>query len=68
MRHCGYIAKVKVVGNVNKRKFEAQEIEVDDQPDGGANALNVNRYYGSLLPILRVASCSNLRNTKQELC
>lgn len=44
VRHCGYVATVKVVGNVNKRKLEAQEIEVDDQPDGGANALNVNRF------------------------
>ena len=44
VRHCGYIATVKVAGNVNKKKLEAQNIEVDDQPDGGANALNVNRF------------------------
>lgn len=44
MRHCGYIATVRVVGNVNKKKLEAQEIEVDEQLDGGANALNTNRF------------------------
>ena len=44
VRHCGYTATVKVVGNVKKAKFHAQDIEIDDQPDGGANALNVNRF------------------------
>ncbi|KAG6734003.1 hypothetical protein I3843_01G241800 [Carya illinoinensis] len=42
VRHCGYTATIKVVGNVKKAKFETQEIEIDDQPDGGANALNIN--------------------------
>ncbi|KAM7258410.1 hypothetical protein ACFE04_014151 [Oxalis oulophora] len=40
--HCGYTAVVKVVGNVKKGKLEAGDIDVDDQPDGGANALNMN--------------------------
>ena len=44
IRHCGYNATVKVVGNVKRRKCESQDIEIDDQPDGGANALNVNRF------------------------
>lgn len=44
VRHCGYTATIKVVGNVKKTKFETQEIEIDDQPDGGANALNINRF------------------------
>jgi len=35
---------VKVVGNVKKKKFDAQDIEIDDLPDGGANALNINRF------------------------
>lgn len=43
VRHCGYTAIVKVVGDVKRRKFMAQDIEIDDQPDGGANALNINR-------------------------
>ncbi|XP_058226689.1 protein REDUCED CHLOROPLAST COVERAGE 3 [Rhododendron vialii] len=42
VRHCGYTAIVKVVGDVKRRKFMAQDIEIDDQPDGGANALNIN--------------------------
>lgn len=43
VRHCGYTAIVKVVGDVKRKKFMAQDIEIDDQPDGGANALNINR-------------------------
>ena len=43
VRHCGYTATIKVVGNVKKEKFETQDVEIDDQPDGGANALNINR-------------------------
>lgn len=43
VRHCGYTAQVKVVGNVKKSKFEARELEVADQPNGGSNSLNVNR-------------------------
>ncbi|XP_015870545.3 protein REDUCED CHLOROPLAST COVERAGE 3 isoform X1 [Ziziphus jujuba] len=42
VRHCGYNATVKVVGNVKRRKLEGQDIEIDDQPDGGANSLNLN--------------------------
>lgn len=44
VRLCGYTATVKVVGNVKKKKFDAQDIEIDDLPDGGANALNINRF------------------------
>ncbi|XP_052180972.1 protein REDUCED CHLOROPLAST COVERAGE 3 isoform X2 [Diospyros lotus] len=39
--YCGYTATVKVVGEV-KRKCMTEDIVIDDQPDGGANALNVN--------------------------
>ncbi|GMJ14272.1 REDUCED CHLOROPLAST COVERAGE 3 [Hibiscus trionum] len=42
VRHCGYIAVVKVVGDVKKEMRGARDIEIDDQPDGGANALNIN--------------------------
>ncbi|XP_020238207.1 protein TSS isoform X2 [Cajanus cajan] len=42
VHHCGYTATVKVVGNVNMKKPKVRDIELDDQPDGGANALNVN--------------------------
>ncbi|WCJ40513.1 Tetratricopeptide repeat (TPR)-like superfamily protein [Euphorbia peplus] len=40
VRHCGYTATVRVVGEVKKRK--AEDIEINDQPDGGSNALNIN--------------------------
>lgn len=43
VRHCGYTATVRVVGEVKKRNCEAQDIEINDQPDGGSNALNINR-------------------------
>ena len=40
-------------GNINTRKPEFQDIEIDDQPDGGANALNVNRSETlAVIPIL----------------
>ncbi|PIN14359.1 hypothetical protein CDL12_13021 [Handroanthus impetiginosus] len=42
VRHCGYTATVKVVGDVKKGKSLLQDIDIEDQPDGGANALNVN--------------------------
>ncbi|XVE91270.1 hypothetical protein DITRI_Ditri20bG0140300 [Diplodiscus trichospermus] len=42
VRHCGYTATVKVVGDMKKENSGAQDIEIDDQPDGGANALNIN--------------------------
>ncbi|KAK5825583.1 hypothetical protein PVK06_020439 [Gossypium arboreum] len=42
VRHCGYTAIVSVVGDVKKEKSGARDIEIDDQPNGGANALNIN--------------------------
>ncbi|GFP92014.1 clustered mitochondria protein [Phtheirospermum japonicum] len=42
VRHCGYTATVKVVGDVKKGRSLAQDIDIEDQPDGGANALNIN--------------------------
>ncbi|KAL8042966.1 hypothetical protein ABFX02_09G087500 [Erythranthe guttata] len=42
VRHCGYTATVKVVGDVKKGRCLLQDIDIDDQPDGGANALNIN--------------------------
>uniref|UniRef100_A0A5B6ZE29 Clu domain-containing protein n=1 Tax=Davidia involucrata TaxID=16924 RepID=A0A5B6ZE29_DAVIN len=53
VRHCGYTAIVKVVGDVKKGKCMAQDIEIDDQRDGGANALNTNS-----LRVLLHESCS----------
>lgn len=44
VRQCGYTAIVKAVGDLKKGKRMAQDIEIDDQLDGGANALNVNSF------------------------
>ncbi|CAI0422468.1 unnamed protein product [Linum tenue] len=41
VRQCGYTATVRVVGDVDKTT-SVQDIEIDDQLDGGANALNTN--------------------------
>lgn len=44
VRHCGYTAVVKVPTEDNcERHPMPQDIDIEDLPDGGANALNVNR-------------------------
>ncbi|GLT49592.1 hypothetical protein SLA2020_231400 [Shorea laevis] len=43
VRHCGYTAVVKVADEVNwEGTTIPQDIDIEDQPEGGANALNVN--------------------------
>ncbi|WOH06933.1 hypothetical protein DCAR_0626362 [Daucus carota subsp. sativus] len=43
VRHCGFTAVVKVAAEVNwNGKPIPNDIDVEDQPEGGANALNVN--------------------------
>lgn len=42
VRHCGYTAVVNVKGETKKRMTEIRDIVIDDLPDGGANALNLN--------------------------
>ncbi|ERN07098.1 protein TSS isoform X1 [Amborella trichopoda] len=43
IRHCGYTAVVKVpVASDKESSPLTQEIDIEDQPEGGANALNVN--------------------------
>ncbi|KDP38729.1 hypothetical protein JCGZ_04082 [Jatropha curcas] len=43
VRHCGYTAVVKVSADVNwEGNPIPQDIDIEDQPEGGANALNVN--------------------------
>ncbi|XVF34343.1 hypothetical protein REPUB_Repub18cG0051600 [Reevesia pubescens] len=43
VRHCGYTAVVKVSAEVNwEGNPIPQDIDIEDQPEGGANALNVN--------------------------
>ncbi|XP_076926916.1 protein REDUCED CHLOROPLAST COVERAGE 2-like [Bidens hawaiensis] len=56
VRHCGYTAVVKVEGEVNwDGKPIPQDIDTEDQPEGGANALNVN----SLRMLLHKSSASS---------
>ncbi|XP_074312672.1 protein REDUCED CHLOROPLAST COVERAGE 3-like isoform X1 [Silene latifolia] len=40
IKYCGHTATVRVVGDVRKN-LHLHDIDVEDQPDGGANALNV---------------------------
>ncbi|KAH9329773.1 hypothetical protein KI387_001881, partial [Taxus chinensis] len=43
LRHCGYTAVVKVFGDIDKGVESLyQEVDIEDQPEGGANALNVS--------------------------
>ncbi|KAK4375466.1 hypothetical protein RND71_006143 [Anisodus tanguticus] len=42
VKHCGYTAIVKVVGDIQVNRSLPQDIKIDDQPYGGANALNIN--------------------------
>ncbi|KAG1327898.1 Protein TSS [Cocos nucifera] len=42
VKHCGYTATVKVSGHVKDKICAIESIYVDDQPDGGSNALNIN--------------------------
>jgi len=56
VKHCGYTATVKVSerakdSNDVKQTYDTSDnldgvlnIDVDDHPDGGSNALNVNRF------------------------
>ncbi|XP_030525189.2 protein REDUCED CHLOROPLAST COVERAGE 3 isoform X2 [Rhodamnia argentea] len=42
VKHCGYTAQVRVVTKKKIGKIEARDLEIDDQPNGGANSLNLN--------------------------
>lgn len=44
VRHCGYTAVVNVKGKTQKAISDFRDILIDDLPDGGANALNLNRF------------------------
>ena len=46
LRYCGYVVVVKVEGGVNENvnSPSRQNIELIDQPEVGANALNINRF------------------------
>ncbi|CAL2226440.1 unnamed protein product [Prunus armeniaca] len=60
VRHCGFTAVVKVSNEVNwEGKHVPKNIEIEDQPEGGANALNVN----SLRLLLQQSSLPQSSNT-----
>lgn len=42
VRHCGYTAEVQLVRK-KVGKVEERDLEIEDLPNGGANALNLNR-------------------------
>jgi protein TIF31 len=42
VRQCGYTAVVNVKGQTQKAMSDFRDILIDDLPDGGANALNLN--------------------------
>ncbi|CAN1165297.1 Protein REDUCED CHLOROPLAST COVERAGE 2 [Linum perenne] len=64
IRHCGYTAVVKVSGEVDwKGNPIPQDINIEDQPEGGANALNAN----SLRMLLHKSPTSQTPNTSQRL-
>lgn len=44
VRYSGYIALVKVVGQQSGKATAPLSNEHLDQPEGGANALNLNRF------------------------
>lgn len=45
VKHCGYTAVVQVPVDteLTTASVAQQEIHIEDQPEGGSNALNVNR-------------------------
>lgn len=54
VRQCGYTATVKVNGDVKKGRSCVQDIEIEEQPDGGSNALNINRFVTYLCVVANV--------------
>ncbi|XP_027932639.1 protein TSS-like isoform X2 [Vigna unguiculata] len=65
VRYCGYLVSVKVEGgeNENVNSSSYQSIELFDQPDGGANALNIN----SLRLILNSAQSEKNRPNQMQM-
>ncbi|KAJ0090738.1 hypothetical protein Patl1_14488 [Pistacia atlantica] len=62
IRHCGYTAVVKVSTEVSWGSPIPQDIDIEDQPEGGANALNVN----SLRMLLHKSSSPQFTSTFQR--
>ena len=59
VRYCGYIAVVKLEGKESsKMDTHFQSIELLDQPEGGANALNINSFCQTLQHVTEVSCVS----------
>lgn len=57
VRLCGYTAIVKVSAEVNwDGKSIPQDINIEEHPEGGANALNINRSVQIVLSYVRLLS------------
>ncbi|XP_068641216.1 protein REDUCED CHLOROPLAST COVERAGE 3-like [Aristolochia californica] len=54
VRFCGHTAVVKVSGAIKKVDYPVKDFEIEDHPNGGADALNVN----SLRILLQEECCS----------
>ena len=68
VRHCGFTAVVKVLADVNwVGRPVPQDIEIEDQPEGGANALNVNRSVDVFMPIFLVFYISFFVHNKPQI-
>lgn len=62
VRHCGYTGVVKVSAQVKwDGKPIPNDIDIEDQPEGGANALNVNRSVHVLYHICHVLRALKVR-------
>lgn len=67
IRHCGYTAVVKASADVNwEGKPIPQDVEIEDQPEGGANALNVNSLRMLLHKPLSPPSTSTSTSTSNQ--
>ncbi|KMZ74648.1 hypothetical protein ZOSMA_124G00390 [Zostera marina] len=52
VRHCGYTAIVNVLVYYNSEGVHLpDDVDIEEQLEGGANALNVNRFLGHILQI-----------------
>lgn len=60
VKHCGYTAVVQVPVDteLTTASVAQQEIHIEDQPEGGSNALNVNRLVvGTLIQCTNIFLC-----------
>lgn len=65
LKHCGYTAVVKVSGHTQTEPESSPlDIDIEDQPEGGANALNVNSLRTLLHKGSRIQSNSGIHHSR----